>query len=64
MNSFLQSRNFLADAGVPTDSANWSAFRGVLDVVGVIGLVVILLFILLGLTMIPDFLRYMRIKSM
>jgi hypothetical protein len=41
---------------------NWS--NEVIYVIGWIGVVVIVLFLLLCLTLIPDFIRYIKIKSM
>jgi len=36
----------------------------ILDVVGVIGIILIVIILIAALPMIPDFFRYMRLKSM
>jgi len=47
---------------LPLSMMEW--MRCTLEVLGAIFLVLIILFLLLCLTMIPDFFRYLKIKSM
>lgn len=45
-------------------SALATAWQVIFDIAGVIGLLVILLIIIIAIASIPDFFRYMRLKSM
>jgi len=54
----------LADAVADNNSGIMSGFRVVLDVVGAIGIVLIVILLIAALPMIPDFMRYMKLKNM
>jgi hypothetical protein len=54
----------LADMAANDHSELMSNLRVVLDVVGAIGIVLIVILLIAALPMIPDFIRYMRLKNM
>jgi hypothetical protein len=47
-----------------SNSALMTVWQVIFDIAGVIGLLVILLVIILAISSIPDFFRYLRLKSM
>jgi hypothetical protein len=54
----------LAQTAAENQSTLGSTFQIIVDVVGVIGLILIVVLIIGALPMIPDFLRYLRLKNM